>query len=244
MRDVQQARGTGKNRTRLLSALERKALWLSTWTIHNANHLRPNDDGLKIGGHQASSASLATIMTALYGAALRPEDRVAVKPHASPMFHALQYMFGLQTREQLENFRAFGGAQSYPSRTKDADDVDFSTGSVGLGVAQTLFASVVQDYVKAKGWAPDRQPGKNGGAGRRRRDGRGQHLRGPAGGLEIRPQEHLVGGRLQPAEPGRGDPRGTLGSASRPSSGAFGWDVVILKHGTLQQDAFAEPGRR
>ena len=133
--------------------MEKKALWLATWTIHNANHLRDNDDGLKVGGHQASSASLATIMSVLYGAVLRPEDRVAVKPHASPIFHALQYLFGLQSREKLERFRGYKGAQSYPSRTKDIDDVDFSTGSVGLGVAQTLFSSLVQDYVRAKGWS-------------------------------------------------------------------------------------------
>ncbi len=135
----------------LLRDLKRKILWLSSWTIHNANHLRDNGDGLKVGGHQASSASCASIMTALYLHALRPEDRVAVKPHASPIFHAIQYLLGNQSQEKLENFRAFGGAQSYPSRTKDADDVDFSTGSVGLGVAMTAFASLVQDYVHAKG---------------------------------------------------------------------------------------------
>src|SRR3569833_2747629 len=128
------------------------ALWLSSWTIHHANHIRPNADGLKVGGHQASSASLATIMSALYFHILRPEDRVAVKPHASPVFHAIQYLFGRQTREKLENFRGFKGAQSYPARTKDIVDGDFSTGSVGLGVAQTLFSSLVQDYVKAHGW--------------------------------------------------------------------------------------------
>ena len=112
----------------VLTELERKILWLATWTIHNANHLRTNTDGLKVGGHQASSASLATIMTALYGAVLQPEDRVAVKPHASPIFHAIQYLLGNQTREKLENFRGYKGVQSYPSRTKDTDDVDFSTG--------------------------------------------------------------------------------------------------------------------
>src|SRR6267154_4043474 len=132
-----------------LCALERKVLWLASWTIHNANHLRESTDGLKVGGHQASSASLATIMTALYFHVLRPEDRVAVKPHASPNFHAIQYLLGRQTREKLELFRGYKGAQSYPSRTKDTDDVDFSTGSVGLGVAQTLLSSLVQDYVRA-----------------------------------------------------------------------------------------------
>jgi hypothetical protein len=111
------------------------------WTIHNANHLRAEEDAIKVGGHQASSASLVSIMTALYFGVLRPQDRVAVKPHASPVFHAIQYLLGNQTRDKLEAFRAFGGAQSYPSRTKDTDDVDISTGSVGLGVAMTLFAS-------------------------------------------------------------------------------------------------------
>jgi len=139
----------------LLEALERKVLWLSTWMIHHANHIRPNRDGLKVGGHQASSASLATLMTALYFHVLRPEDRVAVKPHASPVFHAIQYLFGRQSRENLIDFRALGGAQSYPSRTKDVDGVDFSTGSVGLGVAMTAFASLVQDYIVLKGMLGD-----------------------------------------------------------------------------------------
>src|SRR5512134_3697936 len=134
-----------------LRALETKVLWLSTWMIHHANFVRPNRDGMKIGGHQASSASVATLMTALYFDVLRPTDRVAVKPHASPVFHAIQYLLGRQTGEQLQRFRALGGAQSYPSRTKDTEDVDFSTGSVGLGVAMALFASLAQDYVRAKG---------------------------------------------------------------------------------------------
>src|ERR1051326_6745097 len=104
-----------------LSELQKKVLWLSSWMIHNANHLRESTDGLKVGGHQASSASLATIMTALYFDVLRPEDRVAVKPHASPIFHAIQYLFGKQTRERLENFRGYKGAQSYPSRTRSEE---------------------------------------------------------------------------------------------------------------------------
>src|SRR6185369_16774259 len=143
-----------------LHALETKVLWLSSWMIHNANHLRESRDGLKVGGQQASSASVATLMTALYFDVLQPADRVAVKPHASPIFHAIQYLFGRQSREKLERFRAYGGAQSYPSRTKDSDDVDFSTGSVGLGVAQTLFSSLVQDYVRAHGWAGQHPEGR------------------------------------------------------------------------------------
>src|ERR1700742_951522 len=98
------------DRLALLRALEKKVLWLSTWMIHNANHLRPSRDGLKVGGHQASSASLATVMTALYLDVLRPQGRVAVKPHAAPIFHALQYLMGHQPREKLERFRSLGGA--------------------------------------------------------------------------------------------------------------------------------------
>jgi pyruvate dehydrogenase E1 component len=137
----------------ILRELERKVLWLSSYMIHHANHELDRGDGLKVGGHQASSASVVTLMTALYFHILRPQDRVAVKPHASPVFHAVQYLLGQQSLDQLQNFRGFGGTQSYPSRTKDKDDVDFSTGSVGLGVAVTGFASLVQDYVHAKGWS-------------------------------------------------------------------------------------------
>ena len=134
-----------------LRRLEERILWLASWTIHNANHLRESRDGLKVGGHQASCASMTTLMAALYLRALRPQDRVAVKPHASPVFHAIQHLFGRQSLDQLQRFRALGGAQSYPSRTKDKDDVDFSTGSVGLGVAMTAFASLTQDYLAARG---------------------------------------------------------------------------------------------
>ena len=198
-------------RLELLSALARKVLWLSSWTIHHANHIRPNADGLKVGGHQASSASLATIMSALYFSVLRPEDRVAVKPHASPVFHAIQYLFGHQTREKLENFRGFKGAQSYPSRTKDADDVDFSTGSVGprRGADAVLLAGA---GLRQGAWLDEGSArGADDRAGRRRRDGRGQYLRGAAGGLEARPAQHLVGGRLQPPEPRRRGARRAVG---------------------------------
>src|SRR3974377_224048 len=102
----------------ILGALEKKVLWLASWTIHNANHLRENTDGLKVGGHQASSASLATIMTALYFRALRPQDRVAVKPHASPIYHAIQYLLGQQTRERLGWFRGHKRAPGDSSRTQ------------------------------------------------------------------------------------------------------------------------------
>jgi pyruvate dehydrogenase E1 component len=134
-----------------LRLIEERLRWLSAWTIHNANHLRESPDGLKVGGHQASCASMTAIMAALYFHALGPNDKVAVKPHAGPVLHAVHYLLGNQSREQLEAFRGFGGAQSYPSRTKDRIPVDFSTGSVGLGVAVTAFASLVQDYLVAHG---------------------------------------------------------------------------------------------
>jgi pyruvate dehydrogenase E1 component len=228
-------------RLETLTALAKKALWLSSWTIHHANHIRPNSDGLKVGGHQASSASLATIMSALYFAVLKPEDRVAVKPHASPVFHAIQYLFGRQTRDKLENFRGFKGAQSYPSRTKDTDDVDFSTGSVGLGVAQTLFASLVQDYVKAHGWLADR------------REGRMIALVGDAEMDEGNIFEALLEGwkhGLRNTWWVVDYNRQSLDAVVREGLWAkfetmfrnFGWDVRIVKYGTLMRQAFAEPG--
>ncbi len=134
-----------------LKLADERLRWLSAWTIHHANHLRESADGLKVGGHQASCASMTAIMAALYFHALGPNDRVAVKPHAGPVLHAIHYLLGSQSLEQLQNFRGFGGMQSYPSRTKDRIPVDFSTGSVGLGVAVTAFASLVQDYLTAHG---------------------------------------------------------------------------------------------
>jgi pyruvate dehydrogenase E1 component len=225
----------------ILGELERKVLWLATWTIHYANHLRDNTDGLKVGGHQASSASLATIMTALYFRVLRPQDRVAVKPHASPNFHAIQYLLRKQTRERLENFRGFKGAQSYPSRTKDADDVDFSTGSVGLGVAQTLFSSLVQDYVRAHGW------------GLHRPEGRMVALLGDAELDEGNIFESLLEGWKQGVRNCWwvvDYNRQSLDAVIREGLWQryeelfrnFGWEVVILKYGSLLEAAFREPG--
>src|SRR3954471_23015688 len=143
-----------------LKILEEQLRWLSAWTIHHANHLRESADGLKVGGHQASCASMTAIMAALYFHALGENDRVAVKPHAGPVLHAIHYLLGSQSRGVLENFRGFGGAQSYPSRTKDKIPVDFSTGSVGLGFAIPLSASLVQDYLTARGWIEEKDRGR------------------------------------------------------------------------------------
>ncbi len=142
-----------EGRARLLRQLEGKLLWLSAWMVHNANHVRPNRDGLKVGGHQASCASVISIMAALYFEIARPQDRIAVKPHAGPVFHAINYLFGRQDVGPMQALRAFGGAQSYPSREKDGPEVDFSTGSVGLGVAMTTFSALIQDYVRLHGLA-------------------------------------------------------------------------------------------
>jgi pyruvate dehydrogenase E1 component len=185
-------------------------------------------------------------MTALYFHTLQPEDRVAIKPHAAPNFHAIQYLLGRQSRDKLEAFRGYKGAQSYPSRTKDDDDVDFSTGSVGLGVAQTLFSSLVQDYVRAHGWGQvvNGQP---------RPEGRMIALLGDAELDEGNIFEAILEGWKQ----GLRNcwwivdyNRQSLDAVVREGLWEryenlfrnFGWDVVVLKYGALQQAAFAEPG--
>ena len=229
----------------MLSELERKVLWLSTYTIHHANHEVARTDGVKVGGHQASSASLVTLMTALYFHILRPEDRVAVKPHASPVFHAIQYLLGNQTLDNLKRFRGFGGAQSYPSRTKDKDDVDFSTGSVGLGVAITGFASIVQDYVHAKGWMQS--------SGRQWPKGRMVALMGDAEIDEGNIHEAL----LEYWKHGATNMwwvvdynRQSLDSVVSDKlfmkvAGLFenlGWNVALIKYGKAMKRAFGRPG--
>ena len=224
-----------------LKTIEKRLLWLSHWMIHHANNIRPKVDSIKIGGHQASSASMVSIMTALYFSALKPEDRVAVKPHASPIFHAMQYLIGNISREKMESFRGFSGVQSYPSRTKDVDDVDFSTGSVGLGVAITSFASIVQDYICAKEW------GTEGPMGR---------MVALVGDAEL--DEGNVYEALQ--EGWKNDLRNTwwiidynrqsldgivregLFERIEKIFDAFGWDVVRVKYGTAQRKAFKESG--
>jgi pyruvate dehydrogenase E1 component len=133
----------------VLDEVQRRVLWLATRIVDAANRERETGDGVKVGGHQASSASLVTVMTALWFAHLDPGDRVSVKPHASPVFHALQYLLGHLDRSYLPRLRAKGGLQSYPSRTKDPDGVDFSTGSVGLGAVAPLFAAAARRYVDA-----------------------------------------------------------------------------------------------
>lgn len=131
----------------VLDHIQNRVLWLSTRMIDFANNDRPNLDGIKVGGHQASSASLVTVLTSLYFNYLDSEDRISIKPHASPVFHSIQYLLGNLDESYLRTLREAGGLQSYPSRTKDPDRVDFSTGSVGLGAVAPLFAAVTRQYV-------------------------------------------------------------------------------------------------
>ncbi|MBW8300490.1 MAG: hypothetical protein K0M60_12880 [Hydrogenophaga sp.] len=224
----------------ILKSIEKQVLWLACWMIHNANHLREKGE-VKVGGHQASSASMASILTALYFHTLRAEDRVAVKPHASPVFHAIQYLMGNQTREKLENFRGFGGAQSYPSRTKDVDDVDFSTGSVGLGVAVTAFASMVQDYIAARPWARKNPLGRMialvGDA--ELDEGNVYECLQEGWKHDLRNTWWVIDYNRQSLD---GVVREGLWQRIEAIFKAFGWDVVIIKYGALQKAAFAEPG--
>ena len=134
---------------RILESIQDRLLWLSMRIIHHANHERPNPEKSKIGGHPASCASAVTILTALYFSLLKESDRIAVKPHASPVLHAAMYLLGVLPRERLTTLRQYGGLQAYPSRTKDTDIVDFSTGSVGLGAVAPSFAALVQRYAEA-----------------------------------------------------------------------------------------------
>ena len=133
-----------------LDAIQRRVLWLATSQIHHANHVRPKGSGLKVGGHQASCASSVSILSALYFAHLRAGDRVSVKPHASPVLHGVNYLLGHLERRYLTELRAFAGLQPYPSRSKDPDPVDFSTGSVGIGATASIWSALAQRYLASR----------------------------------------------------------------------------------------------
>ncbi len=131
---------------RALYAVEDRVVWLATSIIHHANRVRPSRDGVKVGGHQASSASLATIMTALWMEHLTGDDRVSVKPHASPVLHAIEYLLGTLDEKWMTTLRSFGGLQSYPSRRKDPIPADYSTGSVGIGATAPIWGAISRRY--------------------------------------------------------------------------------------------------
>ena len=223
----------------VLEEIQQRVLWLATRIVDAANHDRETGDGVKVGGHQASSASLVTVMTALYFAYLDAPDRVSVKPHASPVYHAIQYLLGNLDRSYLPTLRAFGGLQSYPSRTKDPDGVDFSTGSVGLGAAAPLFAAAVRRYVDAHFGARPRS-----------------RFVALIGDAEL-DEGNIWEAVADPATDGLGDVLWIIDvnrqSLDRVVPGvriaqwkqqfsAAGWHVVEAKYGQALQQAFAQPG--
>ncbi len=223
----------------VLEEIQQRVLWLATRIVDAANHDRETGDGVKVGGHQASSASLVTVMTALYFAYLDAPDRVSVKPHASPVYHAIQYLLGNLDRSYLPTLRAFGGLQSYPSRTKDPDGVDFSTGSVGLGAAAPLFAAAARRYVDAHFGARPRS-----------------RFLALIGDAEL-DEGNIWEAVADPATDGLGDVLWIIDvnrqSLDRVVPGvriaqweqqfsAAGWHVVEAKYGRALQAAFGQPG--
>ncbi|WP_020106536.1 transketolase C-terminal domain-containing protein [Nocardia sp. 348MFTsu5.1] len=222
-----------------LADIEQRVLWLATSMIHHANRVRPNATGLKVGGHQASCASMVSIMTALWFDQLRPGDRVAVKPHASPVLHAINYLLGELDESYLTRLREFGGLQSYPSRTKDPDPVDYSTGSVGIGATAPIWGAVARRYVETT----------FGGAGA----GRQYSLVGDAELDEGAVWEAILDSSV--AELGEvvwivDLNRQSLDrvvpniAADRLEKmfGAAGWQVITVKFGALLEELFLRPG--
>ncbi|MDH2424893.1 pyruvate dehydrogenase [Sphaerisporangium sp. TRM90804] len=223
----------------VLREIERRVLWLSTAMIDHANRVRPNPTGLKVGGHQASSASMVSIMTLLWFEALRAEDRVSVKPHASPVLHAINYLLGELDESYLTTLRQFGGLQSYPSRTKDPDPADYSTGSVGIGATAPIWGALARRYVEAH----------FGGAG----TGRQYSLVGDAELDEgacweaiLDPQVSELGEvvwivdfnrqSLDRVVPNMG------GTRLQGMFAAAGWQVITVKYGGLLEELFTRPG--
>jgi pyruvate dehydrogenase E1 component len=137
-------------RDRALRQIEERVLWLATAIVDHANRVRPNPSGLKVGGHQASSASMVTIMTSLWLEQLQADDRVSVKPHASPVLHALEYLLGQLDAKYLTTLREYKGLQSYPSRLKDPVPADYSTGSVGIGATAPIWGAIARRYVNTQ----------------------------------------------------------------------------------------------
>lgn len=146
--------GNASKLDRTRASVRDRVLWLATAIVNHANNVRPNSDGTKVGGHQASSASSVALLSALFFESFERNDRVAIKPHASPVFHAINYLLGNLDERYMEEFRQFGGLQAYPSRTKDPEIVDFSTGSVGLAGPAAAFGALTRDYLELHGLEP------------------------------------------------------------------------------------------
>jgi pyruvate dehydrogenase E1 component len=221
-----------------LRAIERRVSWLSTAMVHHANLVRANPSGLKVGGHQASSASMVTLMTALWFGHLRPEDRVSVKPHASPVLHAINYLTGTLDESWLTSLREFGGLQSYPSRAKDPDPVDYSTGSVGIGATAPIWGAVARRYVSSHwGGASGRQYSLVGDA---------ELDEGAVWEAVLDPMVTELGEIVWIVDLNRQSldrvvPNIGVHRLHRMFEGA-GWQVLAVKYGRLLQSLFGQPG--
>lgn len=223
-----------------LEAIQRRILWLAVRMVDSANRDRPSDE-IKVGGHQASSASLVSVMTALWFAHIDGDDKVAIKPHASPVYHAIKYLTGELDRSYLTRLRDFGGLQAYPSRTKDPDVADFSTGSVGLGVVAPLFAAAARRYVDAHFGEPaDRPPRFVALAGDAELD------EGNVWEAITDPALHGLGNVMWVIDTNRQSldrvvPEQKIKKLIDFFHGA-GWHVVEAKYGSLLQREFSRPG--
>lgn len=223
-----------------LGEIERQVLWLSTAIIDHANRVRPNPAGMKVGGHQASSASMVSIMTALWFGHLRAQDRVSVKPHASPVLHAINYLLGELDESYLPTLRAFAGLQSYPSRVKDPDPVDYSTGSVGIGATAPIWGAVASRYLGSH------LPG-NGPTGRQYSLlGDAELDEGAVWEAIVDPGVAELGEVVWVVDVNRQSlDRVVPLIATDRLRGMFtaaGWQVITLKYGRLLEDLFTRPG--
>ncbi|RSM84771.1 pyruvate dehydrogenase [Kibdelosporangium aridum] len=222
-------------RHQVLREIEDRVLWLSTAIVHHANRVRPNPSGLKVGGHQASSASMVSIMTALWFNHLTAEDRVSVKPHASPVLHAINYLLGTLGQEYLPRLREFGGLQSYPSRVKDPDPVDYSTGSVGIGATAPIWGAIARRYLDDS--VPGRQYSLLGDA---------ELDEGAVWEAIMDPMVPQLGELVWIVDLNRQSlDRVVPAIAADKLQGMFaaaGWQVITLKYGRLLEELFTRPG--
>ncbi len=224
----------------VLGEIERQVLWLSTAIIDHANRVRPNPGGMKVGGHQASSASMVSIMTALWFGPLQSQDRVSVKPHASPVLHAINYLLGELDESYLPTLRAFAGLQSYPSRVKDPDPVDYSTGSVGIGATAPIWGAVASRYLRSH------VPG-HGTTGRQYSLlGDAELDEGAVWEAVVDPGVAELGEVVWVVDVNRQSlDRVVPLIATDRLRGMFtaaGWQVITLKYGRLLEDLFTRPG--
>jgi pyruvate dehydrogenase E1 component len=228
-----------EDRLVVLDEIEQRVRWLATAIVDHANRVRPNSSGLKVGGHQASSASMTTLMTALWFEHLRAGDRVSVKPHASPVLHAINYLLGELDQTYLTTLREFGGLQSYPSRSKDPDPVDYSTGSVGIGATAPIWGALARRYVATLG--------EQAGAGRQYSlVGDAELDEGAVWEAILDPMVAELGEIVWIIDLNRQSlDRVVPNIGATRLQGMFaaaGWQVLTVKYGRLLRELFARPG--